>query len=585
MGPARPFLARCASVVRFLAGVPAWAAVLRALILVALALALAAPRADAQQPGGERDPTAAARQALQRRRGEFGWPLDLSDLRWLGVTPSLGADHVRFQQTVAGWPVYGAYVTVHVPRGDPTGRLTPRVTSRYRSNARAPSLSAGAILTRAAAIRIAGDAVGGDGRRRGEVSAEQVVYPGDGPYRLAWRIVTPAREPLGDWEVFIEAARGTVLDRRNRIVFDGPASRVGVEDPADAAWPGPRRPVAAAVSACGGSPDTGWVFDPNPVVTAGDTSLRDDGDADSAALAAQRRVVGLPGLDGGGRLRGPYADLTAPGIVGGYRPAGQADEPVCRDYDYPRSDDRFEEVTAYYHIDRVQRYLQSLGFTHVVSRPTPIHAHYFAFDQSFYSFYDRGLHFGDGGVDDAEDADIIVHEYGHAIQDDQVPGWGASEESGAMGEGFSDYLAAAMFADVNGGFDRTCVGDWDATSYSAAGPPCLRRVDGPKHYPEDMTGRVHRDGEIWSAALWQLRLSLADAPLVDRLIVESQFGLDPVAGFVDGANAVLAADGDLYGGSHQAALCRVFAERGILSTCARYGRGDIKTYLPNLNRE
>jgi len=39
---------------------------------------------------------------------------------------------------------------------------------------------------------------------------------------------------------------------------------------------------------------------------------------------------------------------------------------------------------------------------------------------------------------------VIVHEYGHAIQDDQVPNFGLSSEGGAMGEGFSDYLAAAL---------------------------------------------------------------------------------------------------------------------------------------------
>ena len=31
---------------------------------------------------------------------------------------------------------------------------------------------------------------------------------------------------------------------------------------------------------------------------------------------------------------------------------------------------------------------------------------------------------GTGGVDDAEDPEVIWHEYGHAIQDDQVPGCG-----------------------------------------------------------------------------------------------------------------------------------------------------------------
>jgi Zn-dependent metalloprotease len=49
-------------------------------------------------------------------------------------------------------------------------------------------------------------------------------------------------------------------------------------------------------------------------------------------------------------------------------------------------------------------------------------------------------------VDDAEDADVIVHEYGHAIQADQVPGFGAGGDAGGMGEGFGDYLAGTISA-------------------------------------------------------------------------------------------------------------------------------------------
>jgi hypothetical protein len=59
------------------------------------------------------------------------------------------------------------------------------------------------------------------------------------------------------------------------------------------------------------------------------------------------------------------------------------------------------------------------------------------------------LKFGKGGVDDAEDAEVILHEYGHAIQDaQQTPhGFGPSVEAGSVGEGFADYWAVTV-ADV-----------------------------------------------------------------------------------------------------------------------------------------
>src|ERR1035437_9079924 len=112
-----------------------------------------------------------------------------------------------------------------------------------------------------------------------------------------------------------------------------------------------------------------------------------------------------------------------------------------------------------------------------------------------------------GGVDDAEDAEAIVHEYGHAVQDAQVPGFGSSLEAGSIGEAFGDYLAVTVGlheAKVNGWPVRTdpaCVADWDSVSYTLA-PHCLRTLSENKHYPEDLQGEVHADGEIWSQALW-----------------------------------------------------------------------------------
>lgn len=74
-------------------------------------------------------------------------------------------------------------------------------------------------------------------------------------------------------------------------------------------------------------------------------------------------------------------------------------------------------------------------------------------------------------MDDAEDAGVIAHEYGHSIQDNQVPGFGDSIEGGSMGEGFGDYLGAVYEDALSGkSFGRACVAEWDATSYSAGDP-------------------------------------------------------------------------------------------------------------------
>ena len=78
-------------------------------------------------------------------------------------------------------------------------------------------------------------------------------------------------------------------------------------------------------------------------------------------------------------------------------------------------------------------------------------------DNSFYIPRIDRIVFGKGGVDDAEDAEVIWHEYGHAIQDAQVPGFGASDEAGSIGEGFGDYWAVTMSQPVLDGFHLACV--------------------------------------------------------------------------------------------------------------------------------
>ena len=132
---------------------------------------------------------------------------------------------------------------------------------------------------------------------------------------------------------------------------------------------------------------------------------------------------------------------------------------------------------------------------------------------------------GKGGVDDAEDAEVILHELGHAIQDSQQTpfGFGLSVEAGSIGEGFADYWAATVSNLKAPTPDPACIADWDSVSYDPTAPHCLRRVDTNLHYPKDLNGAVHHDGQIWSRALWDIRNALGNVR-ADTLILEGQFG-------------------------------------------------------------
>ena len=110
---------------------------------------------------------------------------------------------------------------------------------------------------------------------------------------------------------------------------------------------------------------------------------------------------------------------------------------------------------------------------------------------------------------------------------------------------------------------EACVADWDSVSYTSTVPHCLRRLDGNKHYPQDLAGEVHRDGEIWSRALWDIRTDLGDTKAT-TLIVEAQFAFAPDTSFRNAALATVAAAQRLYGTQSARAVRAAFADRGIL---------------------
>jgi hypothetical protein len=307
---------------------------------------------------------------------------------------------------------------------------------------------------------------------------------------------------------------------------------------------------------------TGRVFYPNPVVTLQDQTLTDQKDADYAALAPAYRVVQLTHLDGSGYLRGDWAYVESS--------TGPLAYSSDNTYLYGRDDDRFEQVMAYYWVTEAQKYIQSLGFGSqyrpINMEPQSVRINQWGVDNSYSWDKHDILRFGKGGVDDAEDADVILHEYGHAMMDTQrVPfgDFGTSLEAGAIGEGFGDYWAATVAQVIAPSPDPACIADWDSVSYTSQEPHCLRRLDLDLHYPEDLTGRIHHDGQIWSQALWEIRTSLGHAA-TDTIILEAQFDFAADTSMPAAAEVTVTTAQRLYGRAAARRVQAAFEARGIL---------------------
>ncbi|MEV6495108.1 M36 family metallopeptidase [Actinoplanes sp. NPDC051633] len=430
-------------------------------------------------------------------------------LQKVQVRQSLLGTHTWYRQLHKGIPVLGGYYATHTAIAG-----VPAVTDGRKQVTGLARTAAGISGDRAKSS-VAG--------RLGKqpAGAELVIVPGS-PAKLAW--VTLTKAPGGTVQSVVDAGTGALLTEKRTIKeADG----------------------------------RGKVFDPNPVVKLQDESLDDEDDAASAVPKKAYRIVRLTHLDRGKTtLQGAYANNISDNAVTSKR----------RNYFFDRENDHFEEVNSYYSLTETQKYIHRLGFADVNNEPQDFRTTGFADDNSYYDDSDDSITFGTGGVDDAEDNEVIWHEYGHAIQADQVPGYGESEEAGAIGEGFGDYWAVTMSQATSPNTTVTpwaCVMDWDATSYTSDEPHCLRRTDGTKVYPTDLDGEVHDDGEIWSRALWDINKALGRTA-ANRVILQAHFYFPPDTSMPTAANLTVITARALYGKSAEAKTKAAFTDRGIL---------------------
>ncbi|QKW09976.1 M4 family metallopeptidase [Streptomyces sp. NA04227] len=320
-------------------------------------------------------------------------------------------------------------------------------------------------------------------------------------------------------------------------------------------------PALAAPAPAASADPAARVFKVNPVQATGDQGLTDAKDAADAVPESAYATVALRNLTGSGALTGKWAQVVS---------ETGAPARVSEVAGLDRTDDRFEQVMAYFWVNEAQEYLQGLGFGTELpganARSQPVRLNQWGADNSYFTDKKAEIRFGKGGVDDAEDAEVILHEYGHAVHHAQVPGFGTSVEAGSIGEAFGDYLALSVadHAEARYGWTRrtdlACVADWDSAPYSEA-PHCLRRTDGDKTYA-DRTGEVHADGEIWSRALFDIRGALG-ARTADRIIVNAQFGFDPATDFSAAARTTIATAERMYGKGAAESVREAFRAREI----------------------
>lgn len=311
------------------------------------------------------------------------------------------------------------------------------------------------------------------------------------------------------------------------------------------------------------------VFDPDPRTATGRALEDGQSNVDNIVVPAEayRTVDDIEVTRAGGKLYLANSRVTAVDITHMF---GEAVSPrqgiVSVDEGMPfafrREQAAFRDVNAFYHLDHSLRYLEALGFVGgraLFTAPLKIDAQGEAGNNSTYLSDIDVLSMGTGGVPDSEDADVVLHEFAHAITERLTPDWQGGDTE-AMGEGFSDYWAGAysywVQRDRAVKFEPDLFGNWDGITGALKSRRSLNDADA-RYYPEfDYRAHVSVMGtlsdELWSTPLFQTLKQAVEVygegafDEFNRIVLEGQAGIGYGAKMHDVARSTVDAAARLY---------------------------------------
>ena len=436
------------------------------------------------------DPESQAREYLTQNMELLGLQeADLQNLKLHKINHQVTGVTVRLRQFWQGLPVNkNAEITIHI---DPHNTVT-FVQNGYRYGVQLADISPS--FSASSAKELIAQRINNTGNISFE-SNNLMVFNHKSQDYLVHRVVIVADAPVGEWEGLVDAHTGDILQLVDISAYHHhePAH----QEP-------PAVPLATNLLLNG----TGNVFNPDPLSSAAVAyggSYVDGTDADNASLTAEVQNVNLPDITLTGStysLVGPYAsilDFEAPN-KGTFSQATST-------FNFLRSADAFEAVNCYYFIDYMMRYLNvTLGVSVLPYQYTGG----VRFDPSGLSGADNShyisstgrLAFGEGGVDDAEDSDVIIHELGHGLHD-WVTSGGLSQVNG-LSEGTGDYWASSYSRSTGTWASSNAAYNW-VFNWDGHNPFWNGRVNNYSAvYPGGLVGSIHTDGQIWATAMMKI---------------------------------------------------------------------------------
>lgn len=418
---------------------------------------------------------------------------------------SQSGETLRFQQEINGIPVYEGDIAIHFnKKGEVTFATEIPVSKKLKQINTTPTYSKTDAFDKAKiAANIAGEITYQDNNL-------YVFVTEEGETKLVHRVMINSYDTPGDWEIMVDANSGEVIRVLDIANYhkDKPRKK--------------NKQKTAEVKVAG----TAYIFNPDPLSVAhvaygGD--YVDNNDATNASLDAARSLVSLPDItltNGTYSLKSKYVQ-----VADFESPATGLFSQTSPDFLFNRNEQGFEAVNAFYHLDRSMAYInETLG----IDCKSTLNGGVLLFDPHGLSGDDNShflpssqrLAFGEGCVDDAEDADVVLHEFGHAIHY-WITGLKSSSSQG-LGEGSGDYWAMSYSRSLNQWAPSEAhynwMFSWDGHNTCWAG----RVTNYAPKYPTsniNSSSAIHANGQIWATMLMKIYDKIGKEK-TDRIFLE-----------------------------------------------------------------
>ncbi|WP_292008680.1 T9SS type A sorting domain-containing protein [Chryseobacterium sp.] len=426
-----------------------------------------------------------------------------SELKLHSVKKSNSGETLRFQQMIHNIPVFQAEIIIHFNK---SGKITYTSSDSYKRSVQ--EIDTTPVLSYIEAA----DKAHGAAKIKGDITYEDnklfVWVTDKGETKLVYRVVTNSYESPESWETIVDAKIGEILSIKNIALYHH-GNRSHSKNPKKN-----KKNLEKSLST-----GNAYIYNPDPLSKTGTVyggQYVDNNDATNSSLDNARSLVTLSDITYMNNLymlKNSYVeikDLSTPNT-------GLFSQATSQ-FLFNRSELGFEAVNAFWHIDNSLRYInETLG---IVCRPETNSGVVFydphALDGADNSRYTVAgtLEFGQGNVDDAEDADVILHELGHGIHH-----WlsGGLSNNDGLSEGVGDYWAQSYSRSLNqwntSSPQYNWVYNWDGHNEFWNG----RITNSTMLYPG--SGSFYDRAQIWASALMRIYDKIGKEK-IDRALLE-----------------------------------------------------------------